>query len=179
MYIIHFSYVAWGYPSLKTVHDLIYKRGYAKVNGQRIPITNNDLVEESLGTRFSTPPRNALCASSRELDTLLVALDQYRFQATGDYSLTRISPCEHFIFFRQGQHHLYGGSGPRDLLRRSQLQEGQQLPVALQAEQPQRWLDQEDQPLRRGWRLRKPRGQDQQAVGQDDLNCFRLVIVME
>ncbi|GMS99836.1 hypothetical protein PENTCL1PPCAC_22011, partial [Pristionchus entomophagus] len=42
-------YVAWGYPSLKTVHDLIYKRGYAKVNGQRIPITNNDIVENELG----------------------------------------------------------------------------------------------------------------------------------
>jgi hypothetical protein len=24
-------YVAWGYPNLKTVKELIYKRGYAKV----------------------------------------------------------------------------------------------------------------------------------------------------
>ncbi|TKR96297.1 hypothetical protein L596_010339 [Steinernema carpocapsae] len=42
-------YVAWGYPSLKTVKNLVYKRGYAKVNKQRIPITNNTIVEENLG----------------------------------------------------------------------------------------------------------------------------------
>lgn len=42
-------YVAWGYPSMKTVHDLIYKRGYAKINGRRIPITDNSIVESALG----------------------------------------------------------------------------------------------------------------------------------
>ncbi|KAM3721708.1 60S ribosomal protein [Dirofilaria immitis] len=42
-------YVAWGYPSMKTVHDLIYKRGYAKINGRRIPITDNSIVENALG----------------------------------------------------------------------------------------------------------------------------------
>ncbi|MCP9261095.1 60S ribosomal protein L7 [Dirofilaria immitis] len=41
-------YVAWGYPSMKTVHDLIYKRGYAKINGRRIPITDNSIVENAL-----------------------------------------------------------------------------------------------------------------------------------
>jgi hypothetical protein len=38
-----------GYPSLKTVRELIYKRGYAKVKGQRLPITDNTIVEENLG----------------------------------------------------------------------------------------------------------------------------------
>ncbi|PIO62854.1 ribosomal protein L30p/L7e [Teladorsagia circumcincta] len=42
-------YVAWGYPNLKTVHDLIYKRGFAKVDKRRIPITDNSIIEESLG----------------------------------------------------------------------------------------------------------------------------------
>ena len=42
-------YVTWGYPSLKTVHDLIYKRGFAKINGKRVPITDNSIIEESLG----------------------------------------------------------------------------------------------------------------------------------
>merc|ERR1711874_867763 len=28
-------YIAWGYPSLKTVRELIYKRGHAKIHGQR------------------------------------------------------------------------------------------------------------------------------------------------
>jgi len=44
-------YIAWGYPSMKTVRDLIYKRGYAKVKGQRLPITDNTIIEENLGKR--------------------------------------------------------------------------------------------------------------------------------
>jgi large subunit ribosomal protein L7e len=42
-------YIAWGYPSMKTVRQLVYKRGYAKNNGQRIAITDNNIVEENLG----------------------------------------------------------------------------------------------------------------------------------
>lgn len=44
-------YVAWGYPNLKSVRELMYKRGFAKIDGQRIPITSNKLIEESLGSR--------------------------------------------------------------------------------------------------------------------------------
>ncbi|KAJ3333021.1 60S ribosomal protein L7 [Blyttiomyces sp. JEL0837] len=42
-------YIAWGYPNLKTVRELIYKRGFAKVNKQRIPITDNSVIEKALG----------------------------------------------------------------------------------------------------------------------------------
>ncbi|KAI8969053.1 ribosomal protein L30, ferredoxin-like fold domain-containing protein [Mycotypha africana] len=42
-------YVTYGPPNLKTVRELIYKRGFAKVNGQRIPITDNALINEHLG----------------------------------------------------------------------------------------------------------------------------------
>ncbi|TPX38602.1 hypothetical protein SeMB42_g06639 [Synchytrium endobioticum] len=42
-------FVAWGYPNLKTVRELIYKRGFAKINKQRIPIHDNSLIEEHLG----------------------------------------------------------------------------------------------------------------------------------
>ncbi|KAH7724859.1 60S ribosomal protein L7 [Aphelenchoides avenae] len=42
-------YIAWGYPSQKTIRELVYKRGYAKVRGQRIPITDNTIIEEALG----------------------------------------------------------------------------------------------------------------------------------
>ncbi|KAL2218121.1 putative 60S ribosomal protein L7 [Thermoascus aurantiacus ATCC 26904] len=42
-------YVAWGYPNLKTVRELIYKRGYGKVNKQRIPLTDNQIIEDNLG----------------------------------------------------------------------------------------------------------------------------------
>jgi len=42
-------YVAYGSPSLRTVRELIYKRGYAKVDKQRIPITDNDIIQKELG----------------------------------------------------------------------------------------------------------------------------------
>merc|ERR1712146_2425 len=37
-------YIAYGYPSLKTVRALVYKRGHLKINGQRDKINNEDLV---------------------------------------------------------------------------------------------------------------------------------------
>jgi len=42
-------YVTYGYPSLKTVRELIYKRGYGKVNKQRIPLTDNEIITTTLG----------------------------------------------------------------------------------------------------------------------------------
>ncbi|KAK0716450.1 ribosomal protein L30, ferredoxin-like fold domain-containing protein [Apiosordaria backusii] len=42
-------WVAYGYPNVKSVKELIYKRGYGKVNGQRIALTDNSIVEENLG----------------------------------------------------------------------------------------------------------------------------------
>ncbi|CAD5205889.1 unnamed protein product [Bursaphelenchus okinawaensis] len=42
-------FIAWGYPSQKTIRELVYKRGHAKVKGQRLPITDNAIVEENLG----------------------------------------------------------------------------------------------------------------------------------
>jgi large subunit ribosomal protein L7e len=34
---------------LKSVRELIYKRGYGKVAKQRIPLSNNAVIEEALG----------------------------------------------------------------------------------------------------------------------------------
>ncbi|KAL5214582.1 hypothetical protein ABZP36_003734 [Zizania latifolia] len=38
---------AEGYPNLKSVRELIYKRGYGKLNKQRTPLTNNKVIEET------------------------------------------------------------------------------------------------------------------------------------
>merc|ERR1712139_156672 len=40
-------YLAYGYPNLKSVRDLIYKRGFGKVNKNRIPLLDNQIVEDS------------------------------------------------------------------------------------------------------------------------------------
>merc|ERR1712060_393015 len=42
-------YVTYGYPSLKTVKELVYKRGFGKVNKQRIPISDNSIISTNLG----------------------------------------------------------------------------------------------------------------------------------
>lgn len=42
-------YVAYGKPELHTVRELISKRGYARINGKRVPLSDNTLIEEHLG----------------------------------------------------------------------------------------------------------------------------------
>jgi len=44
-------YVTYGYPSLKTVRQLIYKRGYASVKKQRLPLTDNQIIADELGEK--------------------------------------------------------------------------------------------------------------------------------
>mmetsp|Transcript_39931 Transcript_39931/g.38484 ORF Transcript_39931/g.38484 Transcript_39931/m.38484 type:complete len:118 (-) Transcript_39931:174-527(-) len=44
-------YITFGYPSRKTISDMVYKRGYGKVNNQRIPLTDNAIVEKVLGAK--------------------------------------------------------------------------------------------------------------------------------
>ena len=42
-------FIAYGYPNLKSVRELLYKRGHGKINKQRIPITDNSVIEQVLG----------------------------------------------------------------------------------------------------------------------------------
>ncbi|CAN7028369.1 hypothetical protein Bca4012_043265 [Brassica carinata] len=42
-------YVTYGFPNLKSVKELIYKRGYGKLNSQRVALTDNSIVEQALG----------------------------------------------------------------------------------------------------------------------------------
>ena len=44
-------YIAYGTPNLKSIKELIYKRGCGRINGQRIPLTDNKLIEKELGAR--------------------------------------------------------------------------------------------------------------------------------
>jgi len=43
-------FVTYGPPTVKTVSELIYKRGFGKVNKQRVPLTDNSIVADNLGT---------------------------------------------------------------------------------------------------------------------------------
>jgi large subunit ribosomal protein L7e len=46
-------FVMYGLPSLATVRKLIYKRGFLKLNKQRIPITSNQVVRELHSYNFN------------------------------------------------------------------------------------------------------------------------------
>merc|ERR1711972_1191071 len=42
-------YVTYGFPTLKTVRELVYKRGFGKVSKQRIPLSDNEIITQNLG----------------------------------------------------------------------------------------------------------------------------------
>ncbi|XP_028996790.1 60S ribosomal protein L7-like 1 isoform X2 [Betta splendens] len=42
-------YVAWGFPNLKSVRELILKRGQTRVGRKTIPLTDNAFIEEHMG----------------------------------------------------------------------------------------------------------------------------------
>jgi len=44
-------FISYGYPSLKSVKEIIYKRGFGKVSGQRIPISDNSVIQAALGEK--------------------------------------------------------------------------------------------------------------------------------
>merc|ERR1712238_427545 len=42
-------YVTYGYPTRATIEKLVYKRGFGKLNKQRVPIAENSIIEQGLG----------------------------------------------------------------------------------------------------------------------------------
>jgi large subunit ribosomal protein L7e len=42
-------YITYGTPNLKTVREMIYKRGFVKAHKQRVPITDNSIIANKLG----------------------------------------------------------------------------------------------------------------------------------
>ncbi|XP_028295980.1 60S ribosomal protein L7-like 1 [Gouania willdenowi] len=42
-------YVAWGFPNLKSVRELILKRGQTRVGKKRVPLTDNLFIEQHMG----------------------------------------------------------------------------------------------------------------------------------
>lgn len=42
-------YVTYGYPTIQTVRDLIFKHGFLKIEGKKTAINSNKLIEDHLG----------------------------------------------------------------------------------------------------------------------------------
>lgn len=59
-------FITYGEVNLKAIRELIYKRGYAKVDGQRIPITDNSIIEKKLGSFGILCKRNCVIVIAME-----------------------------------------------------------------------------------------------------------------
>lgn len=42
-------FIAYGYPNLKSIREIVYKRGFGKVSGQRVPLSSHDVIKAGLG----------------------------------------------------------------------------------------------------------------------------------
>jgi len=42
-------YVAWGYPNINTVRELIFKHGFLRIDYKKVAIDSNKLIEDNLG----------------------------------------------------------------------------------------------------------------------------------
>ncbi|KAM6915058.1 60S ribosomal protein L7-like 1 [Xenentodon cancila] len=42
-------YVAWGFPNLKSVRELILKRGQTRIGKRQVPLTDNTFIEQHMG----------------------------------------------------------------------------------------------------------------------------------
>ena len=45
----HLQFCFSRFPNLKSVRELIYKRGFGKLDGRRTPLTDNAIIEKVLG----------------------------------------------------------------------------------------------------------------------------------
>jgi 60S ribosomal protein uL30 len=43
-------FISWGYPTQETIKKMLYKRGAGLINGQRIKLVNNSVIEKGLGS---------------------------------------------------------------------------------------------------------------------------------
>lgn len=111
-------YVTYGEPNLKSIRELVYKRGFGKVNKQRVPLTGTRMIHCLL----------VGCLLCRRCWCLPAALCVSE--------LTSVSCRQPRCRWRAGQvwRHERRGRHPRDCHLRQALQGGQQLPVAVQAE---------------------------------------------
>jgi len=68
-------YVTYGYPDRKTVSQLLYKRGYMKINGQRIPITSNYVVEAAVKDQKTSRARQFKANPEQEKQDQVICVE--------------------------------------------------------------------------------------------------------
>ena len=144
-------------PTDSQVKELVYKRGYGKVNKQRIPLTDNSVIEGVLGKH------GIICIEDLVHEIVTVG-PHFKARRSGDPP-----PCLGCAAPRACRPPAAPGPPPSPAPPPRRCAGGEQLPVALQAVLPAGRPEEEAQPLHRGWRRRQPRGEDQRARPPDEL----------
>ena len=99
-------YVTYGYPSRETISHLLYKRGFGKVNKQRIPLTDNRIIEGVLGKK------DIICVE--DLITQLYTCGEH-FKETNNFVWPFKLRCPKGGFVAKRHAYLNGGDfGPRE-----------------------------------------------------------------
>lgn len=44
-------FVVYGYPNIATIRELVFKKGFARINGKKTAIQSNTMIEENLGEK--------------------------------------------------------------------------------------------------------------------------------
>merc|ERR1719509_201548 len=119
-------YITFGYPNLKSVRDLIYKRGFATINRQRIPLTNNQMIEKHLG-------KYGIVCMEDLVHEIVTCGRFFKMANSFLWPFKLNNPAGGWK--RKSNHYVNGGDY------------GKQLLVAIQTEQPCWWMEEEVQPL--------------------------------
>lgn len=93
-------YIAYGYPNLKSVKELIYKRGYAKINRQRIPLSDNALIQKVLGKH------DIVCVEDLIHEIFTVGPN---FKAAANFLWPFKLSCPNGGWSKKGNHFIEGG----------------------------------------------------------------------
>jgi len=93
-------YIAYGYPNLKTVKELVYKRGYAKINRQRIAISENAQIEQVLGKH------GIICVEDLVHEIFTVGPN---FKAASNFLWPFKLSCPNGGWDKRGSHFIEGG----------------------------------------------------------------------
>lgn len=103
-------YVTYGYPTRATVEKLVYKRGFGKINKQRIPITNNAVIEEGLGKVTA----GAICCTADLIHEIITVGPNFKRANNFLWPFKLSSPTGGFSNKTKLLHYLEGGeSGAR------------------------------------------------------------------
>jgi len=95
-------YITYGYPSLKTVRQLVYKRGFGKVNGSRIPLSDNAIIAEKLG-------KYNICGIEDLIHELYTAGPHFKKASNFLWPFKLSAPRGGFVFKRHGYAEPKGG----------------------------------------------------------------------